>query len=198
MVADPGFWDWKIGDDATWAAAIGSVLAAVAAFKAARDALRIANDATKRESTRYARRAEVHAANILHAIGLVYLYVDEVLPHAVALCAESVNVPGLRKAVDDFYQVAEKWQELIGRIDRDSVAELPDECAAATAGAISEARMTCVGILACVRRFQAQGGIDQLQRSARLTVDRCYSIRKNLEPYNAYVKAKFGADLATA
>lgn len=51
-MADPqavvaGFWDWKIGDVATWAGAVGSAAAAGAAFVAAKIALKIAGDARK-------------------------------------------------------------------------------------------------------------------------------------------------------
>ncbi|MFZ0870598.1 MAG: hypothetical protein WAM90_07705 [Rhodanobacter sp.] len=47
------FWDWKIGDVATWAAAIGSAAAAWAAFKAARAAIEISQrDREDRERDR--------------------------------------------------------------------------------------------------------------------------------------------------
>lgn len=41
-MADPGFWDWKIGDIATWFGGIASAMAAAAAVYAARKAWKIA------------------------------------------------------------------------------------------------------------------------------------------------------------
>lgn len=199
-------WSWWIGlnagEQAAWAAALIGLLAAAggfaaawASFRAAKTALNIASAQASREDERDARRAEVHAAFIIHELGTVYRFVDVVLPVASALGAVKGNKDLVEGTADAFEKAGQKWQNLIDQIDRKSVAQLPDECAAATAGAISEASSACVSILASVNKFRLASDIDALQRTARLIEQRCLSIRKNLKPYLVYAKTHFNADV---
>lgn len=64
-MGDPStFWDWKIGDVATWAGAVGSASAAIAAWYAAREALRIAKIPLDAAETERRERAQVMAQAI--------------------------------------------------------------------------------------------------------------------------------------
>jgi len=64
MNIDPGFWDWKVGDLATWVGGIGAMVAAFAAVKAARLALRIAEQQRADADADRLRRARTMAVGL--------------------------------------------------------------------------------------------------------------------------------------
>lgn len=195
MSVDPGFWDWKIGDVATWAAAVGSVLAAVAAFRAARDALRISNETAQRESIRFARRAEVNAAHIFTELALVYEFSKFILPLASALASKKLGEDATISHAKRIAELAKEWEALVGRVDIPSLRELPDECAPDTAGAISSVRYVCYLITWMYNEWCKEKNLDNLTKTADEVMKRCYEIQQNFRPYAAYAKRVFNAEI---
>lgn len=199
---------WWLGlnasEQAAWTAAIMGLLAAAGGFsaawssyRAAKIALRIADDQAAREEARYARRAEVHAAYAFNEIALVYAFITKVQAPASAL--RTASAADAMAKINQLDAEASQLLILVDRIPTESVAELPEECAPQTAGAISSARFIAFSAKGLRDRWQTSGDdIDRAQRIGKAIENRCVEIRTNLAPYVKYAKEHFGADLDDA
>lgn len=184
----------KVGDWATWAGAVGSILAALAAMGAAIIALRIANQAAKREEARYARRAETHAALMFDEVVLVYRSLDRVqsLASALALAGpgNAFDVARELKATGD------QLSKLIERIPINSISELPEAFAPHTAGAVSSCRMLVLEASTLLTNWREQPeDFDRLHRRGRGMEHRCLEIHTNLQPFIDFAKDAFGVEM---
>jgi hypothetical protein len=194
MISDMEFMGLKVGDLATWAGAIGSVLAAIAAWRAARIALRIAQTDAERREMQVARRAEVHAAYIFNQILLVYGFADPV--QAMAEVVRSCDPAQLGDRLYELMKLADGWRELLNKVPASSIAELPDECAAPTAGAVSSVLYTIENIDSLWEKFKrGNRDYDRIIKIAELIIKRCVNIRHNFHPYIAYAKERFGYEV---
>ena len=194
MVDDLYWGPLKAGDWATWAGAAGSILAAAAAVAAAIIALRISNEAAARESARYARRAETHAAFMFNEVVLVHTYLGKIQSLASAMA---------HAGPDNTYELAvqlvgdgRKWSELIERIPLDSISELPEAFAPHTAGAISSSRMLALQADTLLQKWRGQPeDFDRLHRMGATMERRCVEISSNLKPYLDFAKERFGYEM---
>lgn len=184
-----------VGDLATWFAAAGSVAAAFAARAAARDALRISNEAAQREANRFARQAEVNAAHIFTELVLVHDFAEVVLPFASALASRQLGEEQTDSHAKSLTDAAKHWEMLVTRIDIPSLRELPDECASETAGAVSTVRYICYLVNVANDEWIKKKNLDDLIRAAEEVVKGCYDIQNNFRPYTAYAKRVFSADI---
>lgn len=180
--------DLKIGDVATW-------VGAGATFMAALTALYIANGQASRERSRFERRAEVHAAYIFNEIALVYRHIDAIyLPASTMKFCLSTD--SFKNNIASLAEQAETWRSLIERIPAETLAELPDECAPHTAGAISSARYV-VMMAKNLRRSWDFGIYDEENARAigKAIEKRCEEIADNLRAFSEYAKRTFGTEL---
>lgn len=178
----------------TGVAAVATAFAARAAYRAADVALEVARADADRELQRSARRSEVHAAYMLNETVLVYGFVEHVKMKAELVNPD--NAIGLQALIQGLAENAKVLQGLVEKIPALSISELPEDCAAATAGAISGARTTIEQAIALGKRWE--GGFDDMDhacRIARIVVKNCDSIRSNLRPYLKYAREHFGSDL---
>lgn len=190
------------GEQAAWAAAFvgllaaaGGFAAAVASFWAAKTALEIAKKEDERQDTKSARRAEVHAAYIFNEIALVYGFIQPVQASASGLAA-ATDYTVMRRLGAQLFEHAKHWNEAINDVRPESVAELPEECAAWTAGAMSAARFASRLAYSIQPNLTQDGFAMDAQRKVAATVEtHCVQIQKNFEPYLKYCRETFGAVL---
>ena len=191
MVDDLYWGPLRVGDWATWAGAAGSILAALGAVYAAKMALRIANEAAERETGRYARRAETHAAFMFNEVVLVHGYLGRI--HSLASALAHAGPDNTYEIAVDLRAEGQKWSELIERIPLDSISELPEAFAPHTAGAISSARMLALQADSLLKKWRGQPeDFDRLRRMGAIMERRCVEISNNLKPYLDFAKERFG------
>lgn len=194
MITDPYWGPLKVGDWATWAGAIGSILAALAAMGAAIIALRIANQAAAREEARYARRAETHAAFMFNEVVLVYRSLDRFQSLASAL-AHADHESTYRIAVE-LAAVGGQLSKLIERVPLNSISELPEAFAPHTAGAISSCRMLVLEASTLLANWHGQPeDFDRLHRRGCGMERRCVEIHSNLQRFIDFAKETFGYEM---
>jgi len=201
----PGIHWWlglNAAEQAAWAAAvmgllaaIGGTAAAIGSFRAAKIALVVAEQAAQREGQRFARRAEVHAAYIFNELALVYEFRKVISPLAASLADPELETEVALNALDQIDKAADQWKVLVSRVSRESVASLPDECGAATAGALSSIQFACFQIKAATKSERAKKNLGQIYITAQQIVRRCESIKENFAPYVAYARKTFQADI---
>jgi hypothetical protein len=196
---------WWLGlnaaEQAAWAGAVfgllaagGGFAAAWASYKAAKVALKIADDQAAREEVRYARRAEMHAAYMFNEIALVYGYIPRIQAPAAAL--KTALVFDAMAKINMLDAEASQLLSLVERIPKESIAELPEACAPHVAGAISSVRFVAISAKSLREKWQEAGGdIDHAQRIGKAIENRCVEIRTNLSSYVKYAKVHFGADI---
>lgn len=178
----------------TACAAIATAFAARGAYKAADVALAISAEDAKRQQDRFDRRAEAHAAFMFNEIAMVYGFIEPM--HARAAALTTAHEPDAYGLMNDLAESANRWQLLIDRIPIASISELPDECAAATAGSISSARFTIMQATSLWDKWGAGvGQIDRTNQMAGIIVRRCLEIRGNLQPYLKYARERFGSEI---
>jgi len=183
-----------IGALFTGFAAIATAFAARGAYKAADVALEVASADAQRERERYDRRAEVHAAYIFNQIVVVYGFAEPV--QARAELVRVTDVATAHEKIKDLAKLAAGWRDLLDQVRVESIAELPDECAVSTAGAISSIRHTIQQAETLWKK--SQGGVadlDRVSKIASIIIRRCIEIRENFGPYLKYARDRFGSDI---
>lgn len=180
-----------IGALFTGVAAVATAFAARGAYKAADVALEVAGADAQREKERYDRRAAVHAAYVYNQIAVVQRVVQDTQGVASGVAA-ATDEAVMEKLAHRLASCADVWQTAIDAIRPENIAELPDICAASTAGAISQSRFTMILANNAVKKFfKEQADPDEFQRNARIIEDHCAKIARNLTPYIEYAKAHF-------
>jgi hypothetical protein len=178
----------------TGVAAVATAFAARGAYKAADVALEVANAAAQRDKERYDLRAEVHAAYIFNQVVMVYGFADQI--HSTAELVKDADKATAYDKVSDLAKLAHGWRDLLDKVRVESIAELPDECAAATAGAISSIRHAIEQIETLWEKWQAgKGDLDRASKIASIIIRRCIEIRSNFGPYLKYARDKFGSEI---
>jgi hypothetical protein len=172
-------------------AAIGGVAAAVASFRAARVALEIARQEAKRQEDRFERRAKVHAAYIFNQLVVAAKFAEQVQPIANGIVG-ATDFKVVQNLASELESQARAWQVAVDAIRPENIAELPDSCAAPTAGAISQSRFTillAISIFDTATRHPDRS--DQVQKNAAAVERQCILIAQGFLPYSTYVQEHF-------
>lgn len=196
---------WWLGlnaaEQAAWAAAIvgllaaaGGFAAAMASYFAAKTALIIAARQEARQDAKAAQRAEVHAAYIFNEIALVFGFIQPVQAHANAIAA-ATDYATIRRLGAQLFELAKNWTQAINDVRPENVAELPDECAASVAGAMSAARFASRLAHSILPNTKDDSAVEAQRKVAATVEIHCLQIQKNFQPYLKYCRETFGATI---
>ena len=183
-------WDEKLkfGDIGTW-------IGAFATFVAAFTALKISRDQATREEQRFKRRAEVHAAYLVSDLGLLYKQLEVVQRFARAVKPSIEDDDNFHLAVSDLVECGNQLEVLAKRVDMQSISQLPDECAASTAGAYGAIRQIGLHIATVAATWDRSRDRKVASKSAALIANRALLTRKSMVAYIDYVNEKFNAGI---